>query len=107
MSDFILLFLIFGSLYVMYLCFVAQDVAYEYIPAHKKLSYWAGTWAFVSMWGLIPSFIIFDLAGNPPDVTRFIFACLLPSLGILLAAVVGLRIRRRMSTQAECTDPKG
>lgn len=97
MSDLVVPFLIFGSLYTIFLFCIAQDVACEYIKEGKHFSYWVGTWAFVSMWGLIPSFIIFDLAGNPPDVARAILACLLPTLGILLAAAVGLFIRHRDS----------
>ena len=51
------------------------------------------------MFGLIPSFIIFDVAGSPPDPLYAILSLLAPLVGALLAAAVGLYLGRRGSNE--------
>ena len=51
------------------------------------------------MFGLIPSFIIFDVAGNQPDPLYAILSLLAPLVGALLAAAVGLYLGRRGSNE--------
>jgi hypothetical protein len=99
MLDNILIFVIFSFAYSLCLIAIAQDVSDGHIPRawYKKIWHWyislGLTWAF----GLPLSFIILDIAGNPPDHFYTILALFLPLFGGILAASVGLYLGRRDS----------
>ena len=107
MSDNILPFVIFSCLYSWFLYRIAQDVIDDDIPEkwQKKLWYLFTAFGIIWMFGLIPSFIIFDVAGNPPDPYYAILSILAPLVGAFVAAAVGLIIRNRDSEDKPAAAP--
>lgn len=101
MSDNILPFVIFSCFYSICLWGIAQDVAYGETPEkwYKKLWQWFTALAITWMFGVLPSTIIFDVAGTPPDPFYAILSLVTPLVGAFLAAAVGLYLGRRESDE--------